>query len=594
MKLQQKYFLSYLFFISLFSIFFISYLYIFFSSQAKKELRNSAEKTYSQTVDLLNYQLKQYLSAAFVVSNSDEFVHAQEIPKAELLESPGLQNVTVNGMYEAVNRSLMAMPDVSMCVYVDEGFSYMLNHNTLEDLSCLFAYDWYEDFLESGSLTTWRLTSKPQRYSSRSMPAVSLFRRINTSPSLGWILELYILQEDLLAIIEKADPTENGVVFLQFNDGALLSTTDEPLTTKFLAESEGSFQKGQMNWEQFSVDDHDYRVYSRSLSNTGWYLTLLLPSDLKNYGPDILLNYAVLTLIVILIVSVLTARFFTHSFSRRLLQLDQKMALLCTGDFDVRLPVQGRDEIAQLFASFNYMAAEMKRLMRQQYEDSVRIKNAELNALQAQINPHFLYNTLDLINWKAMDVDATEIVEISRSLARYYRLTLSSGHILVPLQNEVEHILHYLDIQNYRFPKEIQTVIDIPEDCMQLLVPKLTLQPLVENSVVHGFLPKDSSSGTENVIHLRAVRIQEMLIITLSDNGIGMPQTVLRDILTENATAHKRSYGVINIQQRIHMLYGEECGMRYEAAPGEGVRVSIRLKAHIDPDTQMETFDNTF
>lgn len=216
------------------------------------------------------------------------------------------------------------------------------------------------------------------------------------------------------------------------------------------------------------------------MSSTSWYLTLLLPSDAVYHSPDAPLLYALLALALVLFISLIAAKLFTQGFSGRLLHLEKKMAALCAGNLDTRIEVRGNDEVAQLFDSFNHMASEMKKLVQQQYENGILVKNAEMKALQEQINPHFLYNTLELINWKAMESDSAEIVEISQELARFYRLTLNNGQSMVPLRDELEHITRYISIQNFRFAQQVQLLTDIPEDCLDLLMPRLTLQPLIE------------------------------------------------------------------------------------------------------------------
>lgn len=300
------------------------------------------------------------------------------------------------------------------------------------------------------------------------------------------------------------------------------------------------------------------------------------------YYPNTLLSYGIFSLFFILLISLFAAKLFTQNFSRRLLKLEKKMAALCAGNLDTRIEVQGKDEIAQLFQSFNQMATEMKQLVQQQYENGILIKNAEMKALQAQINPHFLYNTLELINWKAMESDSTEIVEISQALARFYRLTLNSGQAMVPLRDELEHITQYLSIQNFRFAQQIQLLTDIPKDCLNLLIPKLTLQPLIENSVLHGFLPKEDFSDVENIIFIKAVRTDTTLLLTLQDNGIGIAPDKLQQLLSKEPVGTSGGFGVMNIQQRLQMLYGKEYGLSYSNVEnGNGICVCIRMKAEL-------------
>lgn len=579
MKLQQKYFLSYLFFISLFSAFLIGLMTFFFTTQSRKELRTSAEKTFSQTATLLNYQFKQYLYTSYIVSSAEELSDAQSIPDSEVKDSVGIQHREAISLRNVINRSIMSLTDVQMRLYIDDSFHLIMDHNILEDVSVLESQPWYEDFLSDNTLTTWQRSSQSQKYSDETLPSLSLFHKVNTVPAKGWVCELYISQEKLKNILSNATPSASGIVFLQSDDDVLLSSTDEGLSEEFLLEHRDSFRRGSMDWELFSLNGRQYWVYSQPLSSTSWYLTLLLPSDAVYHSPDALLLYALLALALVLVISLIAAKLFTQGFSGRLLHLEKKMAALCAGNLDTRIEVRGNDEVAQLFGSFNHMASEMKKLVQQQYENGILVKNAEMKALQEQINPHFLYNTLELINWKAMESDSAEIVEISQELARFYRLTLNNGQSMVPLRDELEHITRYISIQNFRFAQQVQLLTDIPEDCLDLLMPRLTLQPLIENSVLHGFLPKEDFTEAENIIFIKASRTETALVLTLQDNGVGMPADQMQQLLSQDQTAGSSGFGVLNIQQRLQMLYGKEYGLSYKKSEeGTGVCVLIRLK----------------
>lgn len=576
MKLQHKFFLSYLFIIILFSVFQTVIFSHAFISQAKKDRISSAEKTYLQTASLLDYQFSQYLYATFIASNSDEVVRAQTIPRTELLASVGLQYSEALSLRNSLHRSASSLTNIGMRLYVDDGFHHMLDHTLLEKISYLEQYPWYEDFLKDNTITTWQVTVQKPPYTSDEIPTLSLFRKVNTTPSQGWICELYINQKELQDILANADPTNEGFVFLQSDDNTVLSTTNTELTDLLLQSPDNFYLRGRMSWDNISLAGKNYWIYSRSINSTNWYVTLLLPSDVFFYKPDKLLKSTMLMLIVITLISLPAASIFTRKFSHRILQLNEKMAVLCVGNLDVHVDAQGKDEITQLFHSFNHMVESMRFLVQQQYENGIRIKNAELIALQAQINPHFLYNTLELISWKAMENDAEEIVTISQDLASFYRLTLSNGRSMVSLQDELQHITHYVSIQNCRFSQEIRIFTEVPDDCLRILIPKLTLQPLIENSILHGFLPKEASEA-ENSIFIKATKTDDILLLTLQDNGIGMPSEKLNDLLSKKGAESKKGFGIINIQERLQLLYGDNFGLSYSTSE-QGVCVSIRFK----------------
>ena len=577
MKLRQKFFLSYFFLISIFSIVFVCCICFFFAEQSRRERYASAEKTCSQTAALLDYQFKQYLYSLYMLCNSEEVIHAIEQTDQPL--PIGSQYLEALQMRNVLHRSTLPLPGVSARLYVDDIYLDVADHILLEVLPALEKAAWFQTFQNQRVQTLWLPTVQRDSYTDEETATLSLFRKVGQfSP---WISELYIPQSDLQAILSAADPTEKGAVFLRMEDGTLLSSTNDALCNAYLSLcGTSSFTETDAgHWGTLLLEGETFHVYSLSLHSTDQVMTLLLPSVPFPFSISLLPKYAFWILAVLLLCSIAAARFFTTSFSRRLLHLDAKMSALCAGDLDVRIAERGNDEVNHLFRSFNHMAGEMKLLVQQQYENGIRVKTAELNALQAQINPHFLYNTLELINWKAMENDSPEIVRIAQDLADFYRLALGNGRSMVSLSDEIELVYRYLDIQNFRFSRDIRFLTEVPEDCLAARIPKLTLQPLVENAVLHGFLHQEAASERENLICLKAGWEGAALILVLTDNGCGMSPEQFAGILQENPRKKdSHGFGVPNIQERIQMLYGESCGLAFAAAQGGGVSVTIRLK----------------
>ena len=251
------------------------------------------------------------------------------------------------------------------------------------------------------------------------------------------------------------------------------------------------------------------------------------------------------------------------------------------GNLQVELKAKDTDEIGMLYQSFNFMLRNMKALVKEQYENGKAIKSAELKALQAQINPHFLYNTLDLINWEAMDHNAPEIAEISRALARYYKISLNRGEDIITLNEELRHVETYVQIQNYRFDNRISLHIDVPEELRSLKIQKIVLQPLVENSILHGMLMLEQ--GEKGTVTITGWKQSGDLFLTVKDEGVGMPASQLRNILTDKPVVDRHGYGIRNIHKRLQLQYGEKYGLHFDSTPGKGTTVTIRIP--IDPPT---------
>ena len=249
------------------------------------------------------------------------------------------------------------------------------------------------------------------------------------------------------------------------------------------------------------------------------------------------------------------------------------------GDVRTRLHPEGNDEIAQLMGGFDQMMDRIDRLMEERVEYARQIKHLELKALQAQINPHFLYNSLDLINCTAISRNVPEISRMVRSLGQFYRASLSHGREVIPLADEIRHAQLYVDIQNMRFDNRVRVEWQLDEGAGQCQVIKIILQPLIENAMIHGIFEKPSKTGT---IRVRTQRDGELLRITIEDDGAGMEEATRLANFSPTPSGNRETeggYGVRNICDRLRIVYGEPYGLFCESAPGEGTQVTVLLPA---------------
>lgn len=215
--------------------------------------------------------------------------------------------------------------------------------------------------------------------------------------------------------------------------------------------------------------------------------------------------------------------------------------------------------------------------MLEQYRLGKNVKTAELRALQAQINPHFLYNTLDLINWEAMDYNAPEIMEIARNLAQFYRISLNKGRQIVRVEEELNHVRAYVKIENYHFDNAIHLQIDADEGVEELACINIILQPFVENAIMYSIAKAPDRETCR--IHIRAACEGQDLVFRITDNGFGMSREQIERIFEENSYDVSHGYGAKNVNFRIKLCYGEEYGVFYESEIGKGTTVTVRIPA---------------
>lgn len=284
------------------------------------------------------------------------------------------------------------------------------------------------------------------------------------------------------------------------------------------------------------------------------------------------------SVLAILVAGAMTIR-ATRSITAPIRELCDMTEKVAEGDFSVRTRQADMDEIAVLSQSFNEMTKEIGTLVEDIKQKQVNLHLTETKLLQAQINPHFLYNTLDTIVWLAEEHKTDEVVNMVTALSSFFRTTLSKGKDFITVEEEESHIRSYLEIQQFRYQDILDYSIEIDEELRDFVLPKLTLQPLVENALYHGIKNKRG----KGMIRISGTRHGERIIFKVHDNGKGMTEEKLRELRNnmrkEKPDNNVNSFGVINVNQRIRHYYGEEYGLSYVSRQDEGTEVTVLIKA---------------
>lgn len=315
------------------------------------------------------------------------------------------------------------------------------------------------------------------------------------------------------------------------------------------------------------------------IKNTDWYMVAVMPADpIMKKSTHIICNFLLIYIAFLLIAFIIASR-LSHSMTRRLSLVVNQMA-------KVRFepPVQlkdadSQDEIGELIDTYNYMSRKIQQLMDDQAKAAENLRIAEFDSLQAQINPHFLYNTMDMISWLAQQGKSDEVTEVVRRLSRFYRLTLSRKQELTTIADEAEHVTIYIELQNMRFNNGIDFIMDIPDYLMEYSMPKLIFQPLVENSIIHGIMEKEEKTGS---IVLTGWMEDEDIVLLLSDDGVGIDPDILPKFLDgtfHNPQSKGSNVTVYNTHRRLQILYGERYGLSFSSTKGQGTEVQIRIPA---------------
>ncbi len=323
-------------------------------------------------------------------------------------------------------------------------------------------------------------------------------------------------------------------------------------------------------------------------------LTSLIQDDIQKYIYDEATNMEMLRrevasslvsnmrlLVVMLIIMLIVVFYLSRRLSRRITQpiteLCEMTEKFAGGDFTVSYHTDSNDEMETLAKSFNSMVKEIKVLVEDIHREQENAKDAELRLLQEQINPHFLYNTLDAIIWMTESGENKKAIQIIQELSSFFRISLSKGQSEISIKNEKEHVRSYLEIQRYRYQDILDYEIEFDEDILEYHIQKLTLQPIVENALYHGIKNKRG----RGMIRVTGKAEGDDIVFTVEDNGRGMNEEELarlkRLISGEESTDDQSGFGMANVEKRLEMLYGDKYGMTVKSEFGEGTVVTVRI-----------------
>lgn len=318
-----------------------------------------------------------------------------------------------------------------------------------------------------------------------------------------------------------------------------------------------------------------YLVTRTDMKTTGWTLVSMVPYKSVMAETMAISGVMILAVAITLIVTLLLLNRILTGVVKPLKKLEKYMVQVNPDNMDQRMEILTDDEIGHLSMKFNQMMDRIRNLKEQVIEEQEDKRKYELQALQAQINPHFLYNTLDSIIWMA-ETNDSNIVAMTEALAKLFRISLNKGNEEISLERELEHVKNYLIIQSMRYADKFTYEISAEPGVERCRTIKLILQPIVENCIYHGIKKK---RGTGKIT-IRAYRREQNLIIEVSDDGCGMPEEICRKILSDEIESENISgsgIGVKNVNERIQLRFGKKYGLSYSSEEGVGTTVTYVL-----------------
>ncbi|WP_441880604.1 histidine kinase [Paenibacillus sp. 2TAB26] len=329
--------------------------------------------------------------------------------------------------------------------------------------------------------------------------------------------------------------------------------------------------------------DHGYLFTSYEVPNTRWLLVAITPQSELTRGLGKVYYTSLWVGALLILATIVFSTLFASFLTRPIRNIISKMKLVAFGNFKVKVEQQRffNQESEQLAQNFTYMVENFRYLVQEVYEKQDLERKATLRALQAQVNPHFLYNTLDNIFWGLESEGKSKTSQVILDLSQMLRYALNPNTSMTTLDEELSHIKRYISIIQYRYPGRFHTYFNVPKELLDCTIPRLLIQPLIENAITYGIEPKKSAKE----LRIDALLSQDNVTIVISDDGAGIPEEKLRSLLKKKRITHDRQtekgLGLLNVHDRLRLHYGEAYGAEIKSELGVGTKITITFPCTI-------------
>lgn len=409
---------------------------------------------------------------------------------------------------------------------------------------------------------------------------VSLSRTVELTrngSSMQGVLLVDMNYSSIEQLLEKANTDTSGeYVYLMASDGEIIYHPKQNLIPMGLYQENNDKAAG---YEDSTVKENFHGekrlVTVKTISYTGWKLVSVVPMKSFSMGMTGMRNLVVLLVALTVLAVVILNQMVSARISKPLRRLNNSVKEWETGNMDPDIYIGGSMEVEHLGKTLRSTVAQIRQLMDDIVVEQEEKRKSELDALQSQINPHFLYNTLDSIVWMITGERYDDAVFMITQLASLFRISLSKGKTVIKIEDEVKHARNYMNIQKIRYKNSFEVDFQIEEDILDGCIVKLVLQPLLENAIYYGMEFMDG----EGEIHVRGYRKDKDVYLEVEDNGLGMPEEEAAELLNGKERPHKHGSGVglVNVHSRLKLRFGEAYGLVIHSCPDEGMMVQIHI-----------------
>jgi two-component system sensor histidine kinase YesM len=556
--------------------FFLAITMIFYFMSYQKSigiLDDQVDENAASALEQLNLHITYIFTEMDKVSNIISNQHVvNQLLYASLLETSKVKQIenyfTLRPILSDIANSYN---NYNIGIYLPEKVMFSQERNMIHPIEDIDNAQLLADIETQYGLALWSSNQRlNQHFDQEVTSEYKLLKHYYTNNVIG-IIEVYTPNSFIKNIMNNVGNASDRITYLIDKEGSVVVTNasndmvaelDAELLERVMdGSSIGSLKAGE------GIDR--MQVVYRKLEINDWILITTIPENLLYISSKRVRNSTIIAITVVLFIMILLIYLILNNSTKRINRLARVMSRIENNGLTSIVPNKVNDELGALEKQFNEMRSRINNLISEIYQAERMKKEAQFLALQAQINPHFLYNTLDTINWMAINQDAYEVSSIITALSKFFRLTLNAGNEIITLREEIEIVKQYLFIQKIRYDDDLDVQYDIDEHVLDYSAVKLTLQPIIENALKHGIQPSDRAGKIEFKAMLRNDGFIEMRVL---DNGVGLRKETLGLV---DVSLDKSGYGLKNVLERLILHFGPESSIEIKDGEELGVEVII-------------------
>ncbi|MCT4596059.1 MAG: sensor histidine kinase [Anaeromicrobium sp.] len=528
------------------------------------------------TNEMLN-QIKNNID--FYIKDMDNTIYyLSQDPKIISFMNGNKDHATEKDIKSILERFENINKEIAGILLINKRDSFISNKIKRVTRDPLTREDWYMKSVKSPQSIL--LFSKPigrriqtkERYSADEVVSITKAVKDPLNDDVIGVILIDMKLDTIKKVIKDIQLEKKGFVYIVDSDENIVYTPVNSIVHRI----KSNWFNGDENKRLTKrIRENNYQIIYNYSNYTKWKTVGVFSLDENQKVIITIKFYTIIIAIGILAMGIIIGLIFTSTIANPIEKLTQLMIAAEEGDLNVRFNSKYNDEIGKLGNTFNKMLEKIKNLINLVYIEQKRKREAELRILEAQIKPHFLYNTLDTIQWMAQEYDADDIIEMVTALTNLFRLGLNKGKEIIKIKDELKHIESYLTIQMARYEEKFHYEIEYDEELLNYKVIKIIIQPFVENAIYHGIRNRREKGH----ISISIKRIEDKISFVIKDDGIGIGEgqlNTLNEILKGNVDDEDgQTYGIFNVNERIKLTYGEEYGVEIKSTLGKGTTVNI-------------------